>query len=97
MQSYAKTRVVDRASPCPPGKEVEESRAEGNEVRHVAQVFDEDHFASNAEHPVHFPKELYASFMTSKFVSAEDQECGIKRLVRGRKRSPVRRGQWRLG
>ncbi len=97
MQPYAQVSCVRRASPCPSGEEVKESGPECEKVSPVAQVFDQDQFASAAKHPSHLLKELHASFMMSKFVSGEDHECGIEILVSGRQRSPVRRGQCRLG
>ena len=84
MQPQVEAGRVDRMLPCAPGEEMKKSRTEREEVRPIAQMFDQNHFASSAEHAGELLKELHASFVMSKFVSGEDQECRVKVPVRGR-------------
>ena len=56
---------------------VQHARAEGQEVRPVAQVLGDDDAAAGRQDPVQLREERAARWVRAQFVRGEQQQCGI--------------------
>src|SRR5262249_37784174 len=65
-------------SPLGLRKEMQESRAEGQKVPPVADVFHDDQIALGAKYACDFAKQAHALVMTAQFVGGKDAERGIE-------------------